>query len=154
MEPPLMERLRRRAKRDRVTVEEEARKILWDAVRTEKEKKRAAVGLGTRIHNRFKMIGLRAGEEIKELRGHVAQPAKLPAAAATESARQRFKRELDEDRCASKADYEAGRYLGPFDDADDMIRALREAPISKTKASTKRSTTGSAKSANASSRIN
>ena len=149
-----MERLRRRAKRDCLTVEEEARKILWDAVRTEKEKKRAAIGLGTRIHNRFKKIGLRPEEEIKEFRGHVARPAKLPTSATKESAKQRFKRELDEDLSASKADYEAERYVGPFDQADDLIMSLHEAPVHPSSAKRKKAAVGrSAKNSNARHRV-
>jgi AbrB family looped-hinge helix DNA binding protein len=36
-----------------------------------------------------------------------------------------FEQSLDEDLRASKADYAAGRYLGPFDTAEEMIKALR-----------------------------
>jgi hypothetical protein len=61
-----------------------------------------------------------------------------------------MERLLIRDLRASKADYEAGRYLGPFDDAADLIKALRGATIPKPKASAKRSTSGFAKSTNAS----
>ena len=36
-----------------------------------------------------------------------------------------FKRSLEENLRESQADYEAGRYLGPFDTADDLMEALR-----------------------------
>jgi len=72
---PLMKRLRRRAKRDRISVEEVAYKILAEALQTEREKKRSAIPLGTRIQNRFKKIGFRPGEEIKEFRGQPVRPA-------------------------------------------------------------------------------
>ena len=36
-----------------------------------------------------------------------------------------FEQSLEDDLRASKADYEAGRYLGPFDTAEEMIKALR-----------------------------
>jgi AbrB family looped-hinge helix DNA binding protein len=36
-----------------------------------------------------------------------------------------FHKSLKEDLRASKADYEAGRFLGPFDNADELMKALR-----------------------------
>lgn len=68
-----MKRLRIRAKRSGHTIEEEAHNILREALRTEKEKKAAMVGLGTLIKNRFKDIGL--DFDIPELRGQKARPA-------------------------------------------------------------------------------
>jgi AbrB family looped-hinge helix DNA binding protein len=36
-----------------------------------------------------------------------------------------FERSLEEDLRAAEADYKAGRYLGPFDTAEETIKALR-----------------------------
>jgi len=36
-----------------------------------------------------------------------------------------FEKSLEEDLRASKADYAAGRYVGPFDKAEDLMEALR-----------------------------
>jgi plasmid stability protein len=57
-------RLQRRAKRHGRSMEEEVREILRDATKTEGRRK----GLGTRIAEHFRDIGLREGEEIQELR--------------------------------------------------------------------------------------
>jgi hypothetical protein len=51
-----------------------------------------------------------------------------------------FEKSLEADLRASKADYEAGRYLGPFDTAEEVIKALnsprvRRAPAMKVKKS-------------------
>lgn len=35
-----------------------------------------------------------------------------------------FHQSLEEDLRASKADYAAGRYVGPFDTADELMKAL------------------------------
>lgn len=61
-------RLQKRAKRHGRSMEEEVRNILRDAMRRED---RPTAGLGTRIANRFRGIGLKDGEEIPELRGEV-----------------------------------------------------------------------------------
>jgi plasmid stability protein len=45
IEPKLMKRLRRRAKLNGHSAEEEAHNVLWAALRTEKEKKRNSIGL-------------------------------------------------------------------------------------------------------------
>lgn len=60
--------LQRRAKRHGRSMEEEVRDILRDAAKRED---RPTAGLGTRIANRFREIGLKEGEEIPELRGEV-----------------------------------------------------------------------------------
>jgi antitoxin FitA len=52
-------RLRRRASRHGLSVEEEVREILRDAVRDEDDQ---TVGLGSRIAARFRGIGFREGE--------------------------------------------------------------------------------------------
>jgi plasmid stability protein len=59
-------RLQKRAKRHGHSMEEEVRDILRNAVKGED---RPSEGLGTRIANRFKGIGLK--EPIPELRGEV-----------------------------------------------------------------------------------
>jgi antitoxin FitA len=63
-------RLQRRAARHGRSMEEEVRDILRDAVKNDS---RRASGLGTRIANRFKGIGL--DQDIPELRGSLARPA-------------------------------------------------------------------------------
>lgn len=60
-------RLQKRAKKHGRSMEEEVRDILRDAM---KKEDRPAEGLGTRIANRFKGVGLKEGE-IRELRGEV-----------------------------------------------------------------------------------
>ena len=65
-------RLRKRAERNGRSMEEEVRVILREALREPAGKQ---VGLGTRIARRFAGIGLKPGEEIPELRGHVPRPA-------------------------------------------------------------------------------
>jgi plasmid stability protein len=57
-------KLQRRAKRHGRSMEEEVREILRDATKAEGSRK----GLGTRIASHFRNIGLRDGEEIRELR--------------------------------------------------------------------------------------
>lgn len=61
-------RLQTRAKKHGRSMEAEARDILRDAMNRED---RPAEGLGTRIANRFRGIGLKTGEEIRELRGEI-----------------------------------------------------------------------------------
>ena len=68
LEDDVKTRLRKRAKSHGRSMEAEARDILRDAVNHED---RPSEGLGTRIANRFKGIGLKKGEEIRELRGEV-----------------------------------------------------------------------------------
>lgn len=65
-------RLQRRARRNGRSTEEEVREILRDAV---KDQHRPRAGLGTRIAARFAGLGLK--EEIPELRGHPARPARF-----------------------------------------------------------------------------
>jgi len=72
LEESVKVRLQRRARRHGHSTEEEVRRILRNAVRTEEG---AAVPLGTRLKNRFAGIGL-AGD-IRELRGRKARPATL-----------------------------------------------------------------------------
>ena len=59
-------KLQKRAKRHGRSMEEEVREILRDATKNDGGDRK---GLGTRIAERFRGIGLREGEEIKELRG-------------------------------------------------------------------------------------
>lgn len=66
VEEEVKERLKKRATRHGHSMEAEVRDILRDAVKGDDQPK---YGLGTQIANRFKGIGLRPGEEIKELRG-------------------------------------------------------------------------------------
>jgi antitoxin FitA len=65
IEARVIAKLRERAKRHSRSLGEEVREILRDAVKSE-----GAVGggLGTRIASRFQGVGLRPGEEIKEIR--------------------------------------------------------------------------------------
>ena len=72
LEPKLMLRLKRRTKRNGHTVEDEVRDILREALKT-KKRESTQVGLGTRIQNRFKGIGL--DFDIPEIRGQKARPA-------------------------------------------------------------------------------
>jgi len=64
-------KLQKRAKRNRRSMEEEVREILRDATKNEG---RSSKGLGTRIADHFRGIGLRPGEEIPELRGYTLEP--------------------------------------------------------------------------------
>ncbi len=66
IEDDVKERLRRRAQRHGRSMEAEARDILRDALKDERQ---TSPALGTRIAARFRGIGLRKGEEILELRG-------------------------------------------------------------------------------------
>ena len=68
LEDDVKARLQSRAKKHGRSMEAEARDILRDAMHREDQ---PAEGLGTRIANRFKGIGLKKGEEIRELRGEV-----------------------------------------------------------------------------------
>jgi len=74
LEQDVKARLQKRAKRHGRSMEEEVRDILRDAVKKEDQ---PAEGLGTRIANRFKGIGLREGEEIQEWRGFPVRPAEF-----------------------------------------------------------------------------
>jgi plasmid stability protein len=65
-------KLQHRAKRHGRSTEEEVRDILRDAVLRDDSKR---PGLGTRMAARFKGIGLK--EDIPELRGEPARPAKF-----------------------------------------------------------------------------
>jgi antitoxin FitA len=73
VETPLKARLQRRAKRNKRSMEEEAREILRNALRAEETPKR---GLGSEIVALFsgQGIGLRKGEEIREWRGYPLKP--------------------------------------------------------------------------------
>ena len=64
------ERLKRRAQRHGRSMEEEARRILSDALKSERV---ARGGLGSRIARRFAGWGLK--EDLPELRGYPARPA-------------------------------------------------------------------------------
>ena len=66
-------RLQRRAKRNGRSMEQEVREILRDATKAESS---ARKGLGTRIAEHFREIGLREGEEITKLKIDIA-PAKF-----------------------------------------------------------------------------
>jgi plasmid stability protein len=58
-------KLQRRAKRHGRSMEEEVREILRDATKTEGTIRK---GLGTEIASLFRDVGLKPGEEIRELR--------------------------------------------------------------------------------------
>jgi plasmid stability protein len=66
IEDDVKERIKERAKRHGRSMEDEARDILRDAV---KDDDRPSEGLGTRIANRFRGLGLK--EPIPELRGEI-----------------------------------------------------------------------------------
>ena len=70
IEAKVKARLQKRAKRNRRSMEEEVREILRDATRNEGRPRK---GLGTEIADLFRGIGLRPGEEIRELRGFIPQ---------------------------------------------------------------------------------
>lgn len=70
LESGVKARLKRRAERHGRSMEEEARRILRDALKSEVG---AAGGLGSRIARRFARWGPR--EDLPELRGHPARPA-------------------------------------------------------------------------------
>jgi len=65
IEDDVKERLQRRAVRHGHSMEAEVRDILRDVVKDEQ----APARLGTRIASRFGGIGLREGEDLRELRG-------------------------------------------------------------------------------------
>ena len=65
LENDVKAKLQRRAKRHGRSMEEEVREILRDATKKEGRRK---VQLGTEIAALFRGIGLRRGEEIRELR--------------------------------------------------------------------------------------
>jgi antitoxin FitA len=65
LESDVKSKLQRRAKRHGRSMEEEVREILRDATKEEASRGR---GLGTQIAARFRKIGLRKDEEIRELR--------------------------------------------------------------------------------------
>ena len=65
LEDEVKAKLQRRAKRHGRSLKEEVRQILRDATKTETANRK---GLGTEIASHFRKIGLRKGEEIKELR--------------------------------------------------------------------------------------
>jgi len=52
-------------------MEEEVREILRDATKAEGSKRK---GLGTRIAEHFRKVGLRKGEEIPEFKGYTIEP--------------------------------------------------------------------------------
>jgi plasmid stability protein len=74
LEEDVKTRLQKRAKKHGRSMEEEVRDILRAAVAKEN---RPIEGLGTRIANRFKGIGLKEGEEIQEWRGFPIRPAEF-----------------------------------------------------------------------------
>jgi plasmid stability protein len=65
----VMEKLQRRAHQNDRTAEEEVCEILRDAVKSEGD---TPVGLGTRLANTFRGVGIE--EEIEELRGYPVEP--------------------------------------------------------------------------------
>ena len=70
LEQSVKTRLQRRAKRNGHSMEEEVRAILRNALKTDEKE----VNLAERFRRRFAKIGLRPGEEIPELRGHILKP--------------------------------------------------------------------------------
>lgn len=64
IEESVKTKLQRRAKRHGRSMEEEVREILRDVTKNEAPKRK---GLGTRIAEHFRGIGLQPGEEIQEL---------------------------------------------------------------------------------------
>jgi len=64
LEQSVKTKLQRRAKRHGRSMEEEVREILRNAA---KDEDKPSKGLGTRIAERFRGIGLRPGEEIPEI---------------------------------------------------------------------------------------
>jgi plasmid stability protein len=65
----VLQKLEERARRNGHSMDDEVREILRDAVKSEGS---APVGLGTRLAERFRGIGL--DEEIPELRGYPVEP--------------------------------------------------------------------------------
>lgn len=65
----LLQKLEERARRNGHSTDEEVREILRNAVKSDGS---APVGLGTRLAERFRGIGL--DEEIPELRGYPVEP--------------------------------------------------------------------------------
>jgi plasmid stability protein len=76
IENEVKEKLRRRAIRHGHSMEEEIRDILRNAVKG--DGRHSAGGLGTEIAALFAGMGLKQGEEIPELRGHVLRPPLFP----------------------------------------------------------------------------
>lgn len=72
LEDDVKRRLQRRAARHGASMEEEVRQILRNAV---KDEHLPSKPLGSRIAARFAKVGL--DEELPELRGQIAVPAKL-----------------------------------------------------------------------------
>lgn len=70
IEDDVKERLQRRAAQHGCSMEAEVRDILRDAVKRDQQPSR---GLGTEIAALFTGIGLKDGEEIRELRGFTLQ---------------------------------------------------------------------------------
>ena len=73
IEKEVKAKLQRRAKKHGRSMEEEVREILRDATKKENSRK----GLGTRIAEHFRGIGLKDGEEIPELHDLHIEPAKF-----------------------------------------------------------------------------
>jgi plasmid stability protein len=72
LEDEVKVRLQLRARRHGRSTEEEVREILRNAVRNEGAQRRP---LGSRLRERFARLGL--DDDLPELRGEIAQPAKL-----------------------------------------------------------------------------
>ena len=72
LEDAVKERLKRRARRNGRSTEEEVRDILRNAVKAESPEKQ---GFGSRFAAHFAKVGLQDGEEIPELRGLPVRPA-------------------------------------------------------------------------------
>jgi len=71
IEESVKTKLQRRAERHGRSMEEEVREILRDATKSETSKRK---GLGTRIAEHFRKVGLRKGEEIPEFKGYTIEP--------------------------------------------------------------------------------
>ena len=72
LEDDVKQRLQARAARRGVSMEEEVRCLLRQAVMTRQPE---AAGLGSRIASRFAKLGLRSDESLPELKGQAARPA-------------------------------------------------------------------------------
>lgn len=75
LEDDVKQRLQARAQRHGVSMEEEVRRILRQAVMSRAPGDAPVAGLGSRIAQRFAGMGLRDDEALPELRGARVQPA-------------------------------------------------------------------------------
>ena len=72
LEEDVKQRLQARAARRGVSMEEEVRCLLRQAVMTRQPE---AAGLGSRMASRFAKLGLRSSDSLSELQGDAARPA-------------------------------------------------------------------------------